>query len=144
MGGGKILLLRLFGAKIGKGLVIKNNVTIKFPWKLIIGDNVWLGENCWIDNLDYVTIGNNVCISQGALLITGNHDYTKVDFPYRNAPIIIEDGAWIGAKSVVAPGVTIKSHSILTLGTICIKDTEPYAIYQGNPAVKIKTREINT
>ena len=140
----KIWLLRLFGAQIGKGLVIKNNVTIKFPWKLIIGDNVWLGENCWIDNLDYVTIGNNVCISQGALLITGNHDYTKVDFPYRNAPIVIEDGAWVGAKSVVAPGVTIKSHSILTLGTICIKDTEPYGIYQGNPAVKIKTREINT
>jgi len=138
----KIWLLRLFGCKIGNGLVIKNNVIIKFPWKLKIGDNVWLGEGCWIDNLDDVTIGNNVCISQGALLITGNHDYTKVDFPYRNAPIVIEDGAWIGAKSVVTPGVTIKSHSILTLGTICIKDTEPYGIYQGNPAVKVRDRVI--
>ena len=138
----KIWLLRLFGAKIGKGLIIKNNVTIKYPWKLSVGNDVWLGENCWIDNLDYVKIGNNVCISQGALLITGNHDYTKIDFPYRNAPITVEDGAWIGAKAVVAPGVTIKEHSILTIGTICTKDTEPFGIYQGNPAVKIKMRQI--
>lgn len=138
----KIGLLRVFGAKIGKGLVIKNNVIIKFPWKLTIGDYVWLGENCWIDNLDYVTIGNNVCISQGALLITGNHDYTKVDFPYRNAPIVIEDGAWIGAKAIVAPGVRISTHSILTLGTVMTKDTEPYGIYQGNQGVKIKERKI--
>lgn len=68
----KIFFLRLFGAKIGKGLVIKNNVNIKFPWKLTLGNHVWLGENAWIDNLDEVIIGNNVCISQGALLLTGN------------------------------------------------------------------------
>jgi putative colanic acid biosynthesis acetyltransferase WcaF len=138
----KIRLLKMFGAKIGKGLVIKNNVCIKFPWKLTICNNVWLGENCWIDNIDNVIIGNNVCISQGALLITGNHDYTKVDFPYRNAPIVIEDGAWIGAKSVVAPGVKIATHSILTLGTVMTKDTEPYGIYAGMPAVKIRQRKI--
>lgn len=138
----KILLLKVFGAKIGKGLVIKNNVCIKFPWKLAIGDNVWLGENCWIDNLDYVTIGNNVCISQGALLLTGNHDYTLFSFDYRNAPIVIEDGAWIGAKTVVCPGVTAKSHSILTVGSIATKDIESYGIYQGNPARKIRERII--
>ena len=138
----KILLLKVFGAKIGKGLVIKNNVCIKFPWKLAIGDNVWLGENCWIDNLDYVTIGNNVCISQGALLLTGNHDYTLFSFDYRNAPIVVEDGAWIGAKTVVCPGVTAKSHSILTVGSIATKDIESYGIYQGNPARKIRERII--
>ena len=139
----KIWLLRLFGAKIGKGLVIKNNVTIKFPWKLTIGDHVWLGENCWIDNLDYVFIGNNVCISQGVLLITGNHDYTKQDFPYRNAPIIVEDGVWVGARAVVTAGVTLGSHSVLTAGTVVTKNTEPFGIYQGNPAVMNKTREID-
>lgn len=138
----KIFLLRVFGAKIGKGLIIKNNVCIKFPWKLTIGDNVWLGENCWIDNLDYVTIGNNVCISQGALLLTGNHDYTLTSFDYRNAPIIIEDGAWIGAKSVVCPGVTVHSHAILTVGSIATKDMEEYSIYQGNPAKQIRKRII--
>lgn len=140
--GFKIILLKLFGAKIGQGLVIKNNVTIKYPWKLTIGDNVWLGEDCWIDNLDYVNIGNNVCISQGVLLITGNHDYSKIDFPYRNAPIKIEDGAWVGAKAVVAPGVKIRSHSVLTLGTVMTKDTAPYGIYQGNPGEMIKERKI--
>ena len=138
----KIFLLKLFGAKIGNGLVIKNNVVIKYPWKLVIGDNVWLGEGCWLDNLDYITIGNNVCISQGSLLITGNHDYKQSNFPYKNAPIVVEDGAWIGAKAVVAPGVNIGTHSILTLGTIITKDTEPYGIYQGNPGVKIKERII--
>lgn len=112
----KIILLKMFGAKIGKGLVIKNNVCIKYPWKLTIGNNVWLGEYCWIDNIDDVIIGNNVCVSQGALLITGNHDYTKVDFPYRNAPIVIEDGVWIGAKSVVAPGVKIAEQSYFIFG----------------------------
>ena len=138
----KIWLLRLFGAQIGKNLIIKNNVTIKFPWKLTIGDYVWLGENCWIDNLDYVSIGNNVCISQGALLITGNHDYTKHNFPYRNAPIVVEDGVWVGAKSVVTAGVTLGSHSILTAGTVVTKNTKPFGIYQGNPVVMNRTREI--
>lgn len=138
----KCFALRAFGAKLGKGLIIKNNVNIKFPWKLTVGDDVWLGENCWIDNLDTVTIGNNVCISQAALLLTGNHDYTQSAFYYRNAPIILEDGAWIGAKAVVCPGVTAFSHSILTTGSIATKDMEPWGIYQGNPAKKIRTRQI--
>jgi putative colanic acid biosynthesis acetyltransferase WcaF len=140
----KVFLLKVFGAKIGKKLVIKNNVTIKFPWKLSIGDNVWLGENCWIDNLDNVTIGNNVCISQGALLLTGNHDYTKSSFDYRNAPIVLEEGVWIGAKSVVCPGVTCYTHSILTVDSVATKNLEAYTIYQGNPAVAIRKREIHT
>lgn len=138
----KIALLKAFGAKIGKNLVIKNNVCIKFPWKLSIGDNVWLGEYVWIDNLDYVTIGNNVCISQGALLLTGNHDYTSSSFDYRNAPITIEDGGWIGAKSVVCPGIIVHSHAILTVGSIITQNMDAYSIYKGNPAIKIRTRVI--
>lgn len=138
----KIALLKAFGAKIGKGLVIKNNVCIKFPWKLTIGDYVWLGENCWIDNLDRVTIGSHVCISQGVLLLTGNHDYTLSSFDYRNAPVVIEDGAWIGARAVVCPGVTVSSHAILTVGSIATKDMEAYGIYQGNPAQLIRKRVI--
>lgn len=135
-------LLRLFGAKVGKRLVIKPGVNIKFPWKLKIGDDVWIGENVWIDNLDYVNIGNNVCLSQGALLLTGNHDYSIYNMPYRNAPIVLEDGVWIGANTTVCSGVICKSHSILTVGSIATKDLEPYTIYQGNPAKEIRKRVI--
>src|SRR5574344_438632 len=138
----KIALLRAFGAKIGKGLVIKNKVCIKFPWKITIGDNVWLGENSWIDNLDYVTIGNNVCISQKALLLTGNHDYTQSSMPYRNAPVVVEDGAWIGADAIVCPGVIVAMNTVLTVGSVVAKNTETNGLYQGNPAVKIRERNI--
>jgi putative colanic acid biosynthesis acetyltransferase WcaF len=136
----KSWILRKFGAKIGVGFVIKPSVYIKFPWKLEIGNDVWIGENAWIDNLDQVTIGNNVCISQGALLLTGNHDYTLTSFDYRNAPIIIEDGVWIGAKSVVCPGVICKSHSILAVGSVATKNLESYTICQGNPAKEVRKR----
>ena len=136
----KIVLLRMFGARIGKGLVIKNNVVIKSPWNLTVGDDCWLGEDCWIDNLDKVCIGNNVCISQGALLLTGNHDYTVSSMPYRNAAITLEDGAWIGAKAVVCPGVTVHRNAILTVGSVATKEMEENGIYQGNPAVRVRTR----
>ena len=139
----KVALLRAFGAKIGKGLIIKNNVIIKFPWKLIIGDNVWLGENSWIDNLDYVTIGSNVCISQGALLLTGNHDYSVSSMPYLNAPIVIEEGVLVGAEVVVCPGVTMHVNSIATVGSVITKSTEIDGIYQGNPAVLVRKRRID-
>ncbi|MEE1091826.1 MAG: WcaF family extracellular polysaccharide biosynthesis acetyltransferase [Prevotella sp.] len=138
----KVFLLRLFGAKIGKGLVIKNNVTVKFPWKLVVGDNCWLGEHCWIDNLDCVTIGSNVCVSQGAMLLTGNHDYNIYNMPYRNAPIVIEDGAWVGARAVVCPGVTVHSNAVLSVGSVATRDLEENAIYQGVPAQKIRCRKL--
>ena len=138
----KILLLKLFGAQIGEGLVMKNNVNIKYPWKIKIGDNVWIGENVWIDNLDDVVIENDVCISQGALLLTGNHDYSLSTFDYRNAPIYLEKGVWVGAKSIVCPGVTAHSHSVLTVGSVTSKDLEAFSIYQGNPAKVIRKRII--
>lgn len=138
----KIWLLRLFGARIGKGLCIKNNVTIKSPWNLTVGDNCWLGEGAWIDNLDKVTIGNDVCISQGAMLLTGNHDYTRSNMPYRNAPIRLEDGCWIGARTTVCPGVTVHRNAVLTVGSVATKDLEASGIYQGNPAVLLRKRTI--
>lgn len=139
----KVLLLRAFGAKVGKGLVIKNEVRIKSPWFLTIGDNCWLGECCWIDNLDRVEIGSNVCLSQGVLLLTGNHDYKVSTMPYRNRPIVIEDGAWIGANSTVCPGVIVHENAVLTVGSVATKDMDANGIYQGNPAVFIRKREMN-
>lgn len=136
-------MLRLFGAKIGKGLVIKPKVNIKYPWFLEIGDHVWIGEEVWIDNLTLVKIESNVCISQGAMLLTGNHNYKKSSFDLITGQITLEDGVWIGAKSVVCPAVTCHSHSVLAVGSIATKDLEPYTIYQGNPAQPIRKRIIS-
>jgi putative colanic acid biosynthesis acetyltransferase WcaF len=138
----KVMLLKLFGAKIGKGVVIKPSVNIKYPWKLTIGDYSWLGENVWIDNLSDVNIGKNVCISQGALLLCGNHDYKKVSFDLITLPIILEDGVWIGAKAIVCGGVICKTHSVLSVNSVASKELDAYRIYRGNPSEKIKTRII--
>lgn len=77
-----------------------------------------------------------------ALLLTGNHDYTISSMPYRNAPIKIEDGAWVGAKTTVCPGVNVHRNAILTVGSVATKDMEKNGIYQGNPALKIRERKI--
>jgi putative colanic acid biosynthesis acetyltransferase WcaF len=138
----KVKLLRLFGARVGKGVTLKPNVNIKYPWLLEIGDHVWIGEGVWIDNLAPVAIGSHVCISQGALLLTGNHNYKKKTFDLMMGKITLADGAWIGAKSVVCPGVTCGSHSVLAVGSVAGKDLKPYFIYQGNPAVPVRERTI--
>jgi putative colanic acid biosynthesis acetyltransferase WcaF len=138
----KAFLLRLFGGKIGKMVELKPYINIKYPWFLEIGDHTWIGEDVWIDNLTFVKIGSNVCISQGAMLLTGNHNYSKTAFDLMVKPITIEDGAWVGAKAVVCPGVIVQSHAVLAVGSIATKNLEPYGIYQGNPAVKIKDRTI--
>jgi len=138
----KILILRLFGAKIGKGVMLKPCINIKFPWKLEIGDYTWIGEDVWIDNLAKVTIGKSACISQGAFLLTGNHNFTTPTFDLITKEIILESGVWIGAKAIVCPGVTCKSHSILTVSSVATHSLEPYGIYRGYPAIKIKKRII--
>lgn len=98
----------------------------------------------WIDNLSKVKIGNNVCILQGAMLLTGNHNYKKSTFNLMIGEITLEDGIWVGAKSVVCPVVTMRSHSILTVGSVLTKDTEEYGIYQVVPAVIVKKRIIES
>jgi len=140
--GFRVFFLRLFGAKIGKGVTIKPGVNVKYPWHLSIGDNTWIGENAWIDCLVPVKVGNNVCISQGAVLLTGSHDYKKTTFDLITAGFILEDGVWIGACAVVNFGVTAESHAVLTSGSVATKNLEAYAVYQGNPAVKVRDRVI--
>jgi putative colanic acid biosynthesis acetyltransferase WcaF len=138
----KIILLRIFGAKIGQNCVIKSCVNIKYPWNLEMGNFVWIGEQVWIDNLAKVFIENNVCISQGALLITGNHDYRKVGFDLIVDQITLEEGVWICAKSIVGPGVICRKNSVLCLGSVANNELSANSIYQGNPAIKIKNRLI--
>jgi putative colanic acid biosynthesis acetyltransferase WcaF len=136
----KVALLRAFGAKIGTGVVIKPNVNIKYPWLLEIGDFAWIGEDVWIDNLAKVRIGSHSCISQGVLLLCGNHHYGLHTFDLMVGKITLEEGAWIGAKCLVCPGTEVKSHAVLSAGSVAKGILEPWSIYQGNPAVKVKDR----
>ena len=134
------MILRGFGAKIGIGVMIKPAVNIKYPWLLSVGNHVWIGESVWIDNLVEVSIGDNACLSQGAMLLTGNHDYTSTVFELEVKKIKIEEGVWIGARAVVCPNVVCKSHSVLAVNSVATKDLEAYSIYQGNPAQFVKER----
>lgn len=138
----KKFLLQLYGAKVGIGVRIKPCINIKYPWKLQIGDYCWIGENVWIDNLENVIIGNHCCISQGAMLLTGSHNAMKATFDYDALPIQIENGVWIGAKAIVAPGVICKTHSILSVGSVAEKDLQPFTINKGNPSLPILLRTI--
>jgi len=139
----KVFLLKAFGARVGEGVVIKPAVNIKYPWKLAIGDYSWVGEEVWIDNLEYISIGDNVCLSQGCMLLTGNHDYTKKSFDLVVKGIVLENGVWIGAKAIVCPGTICESHSVLSVHSVASRRLEAYRIYQGNPALPIKSRNIN-
>jgi putative colanic acid biosynthesis acetyltransferase WcaF len=139
----KRVVLRAFGARIGRNVTIKPQVKITFPWKLTIGDHVWLGEECWLLNLERIIIGNNVCISQRAFLCTGSHDYKLSTFDLIVKPITVEDGCWIGAAAWVGPGVTIGTHAVLTAGSVTGKSLESYGIYRGNPAMRMKQRVIS-
>jgi putative colanic acid biosynthesis acetyltransferase WcaF len=136
----RVWLLRMFGASIGKGVVIKPRVRVKYPWKLKVGNHSWIGEDVWIDNLGCVSIGSNCCISQGAMLLCGNHDYKISTFDLKVGDIVLEDGAWVGAKAVVCPGVHCGSHCVLAVGSVASSNLEAYTVYRGNPAVKVKDR----
>lgn len=138
----KIFLLKMFGSQCGKNIVIKPRVNIKYPWLLSIGDNVWIGEGVWIDNLCDVSIFESVCISQGAMLLTGNHDYSKTTFDLIIGGITLKSGVWVGAKSIVCPNVTLNENSVLSVNSVATKDLNSNYIYQGNPAVKKKLRVI--
>jgi len=138
----KIFLLKLFGAKIGKGVVIKPGVNIKYPWKLQIDEYTWIGEKVWIDNLDEVKIGKNCCLSQGAMLLCGNHNYKKSTFDLMIGSITLEDGVWIGAQSMLTPNTICKSHAVLSVQSVASGTLDSYCIYRGNPATKIKERVI--
>ncbi|GAB4369441.1 MAG: putative colanic acid biosynthesis acetyltransferase [Elainellaceae cyanobacterium] len=139
----KVKILRWFGATIGQGVRIKPGVRVKFPWRLAIGDYVWLGEDAWIDNLAFVTIESHVCISQGVYLCTGNHNWSHPHFELITAPIHIQTGSWIAARSTIGPGVTVGQGAVLALGSVTGRSLEAMMVYAGNPAEPIKPRKLS-
>lgn len=137
-------LLRLFGARVGRHVVIKPRVNIRAPWFLVLGDYAALGEGVWIENLARVSVGAHATVSQGALLVTGNHDWSSPSFDLVLDPIEIGRGAWIGARAVVCPGAILGDHAVVCAGSVAGGQLEPYGIYRGNPAVRIARRHIGT
>ncbi len=138
----KCAVLRLFGARVGRSVRIKPRVNIKYPWHLVVGDNVWIGEGVWIDNLTWVRLESNVCLSQEALLLTGNHDYKDPSFGLIVGEIVIEEGAWVGARATVCPGVRLGRQSVLAVGSVLQKSVGENGIYRGNPAELVRERVI--
>lgn len=136
----KVWLLRQFGAQIGTGVVIKPNVRIKYPWRLVVGDHCWIGQGSWIDNIEDVTVGDHVCISQLVYFCTGSHDHRISSFDLTAKPIVVQNGAWVGAGALVLGGITVEANAIVAAGSIVTKDPQAGSIVGGNPAKVIGKR----
>jgi putative colanic acid biosynthesis acetyltransferase WcaF len=133
-------ILRLFGARVGRPVRIRPSVIIEQPWNLSIGDNSSIGDRSVVYCLGKVTIGNNVSISQHAHLCAGTHDYSTPDLPLLRPPVVIKDHAWVAADTFVGPNVTVGEGAILGARGCAFKDLEPWSIYGGNPAKKLRDR----
>ncbi len=142
MYGWRRYLLRLFGAKIGKNVIIRPNVIITYPWKVTIGDYSWIGDNVELYSLGEIEIGSNVVISQKSYLCAASHDYDKEDFPIWSKKITIEDECWLATDVYVAPGVTIGKGTIIGARSSVFKDLPSGKICMGSPAKVIKDRTI--
>ncbi len=137
----RVRLLRLFGARVGAGVVIRAGINITFPWRLTVGDYVWLGEEVMILSLAPVTIESNSCISQRAFLCTGSHNFRVPTFDLQTAPITIRAGTWIAAEAFIGPGVEIGASSVISAGTVIMKDVAPYSLMRGNPGELVRSLE---
>jgi putative colanic acid biosynthesis acetyltransferase WcaF len=134
----RVALLRLFGAKVGEGVVIRSQVNISFPWRFSAGDHVWIGEEVMILSLAQVTIESNCCVSQRAFLCTGSHDFSSPAFSLRTSAITIREGSWVAAAAFIAPGVQVGPGSMVSAGSVVLADVPAKAIVRGNPAAVVK------
>lgn len=131
----KTIILRSFGASIGERVLIKPNVNIHYPWNLRIKNDVWIGEYVFLLNFEMIDIGSNVCISQRAFLCTGNHNFRDISFSYKNGPIKILDGAWIGASVFISPDVSVGTDSVVSAGVTLTKSIADNLIVSPSPCV---------
>jgi putative colanic acid biosynthesis acetyltransferase WcaF len=142
MNGWRSLLLRCFGAKVGRRCIIRRTVRVYYPWQLTIGDMVIVGDQAEIYCLGRVTIGDQAMVSQQAYLCAGTHDYTRPDLPLVTLPIAIGKQAWVCARAFVGPGVVVGEGAVVAAGAVVVKDVAPWMIVGGNPAREIKRREM--
>ena len=133
-------LLRSFGAKIGKKVLIRSSVRTQYPWKVSIGNFSWIGDDVVLYSLGIIDIGNNVVISQKSYLCTGTHDYKQNDFPIYCMPIIIEDECWLATDVYVAPGVTIGQKTVVGARSSVFKSLPSNKVCIGSPAKPVRNR----
>lgn len=137
----RVALLRAFGARVGQRVVIRANVNISFPWRLTLGDDVWLGEEVFILSLAEVSVESSVCVSQRAFLCTGSHDFRAPAFDLVIRPIVIRRGSWIAAQAFVAAGVEIGVGSLVSAGSVVLESVPPNSLVRGNPAAVVRSLE---
>lgn len=134
MFGWRRFLLKLFGAKIGKGVLIRPSVRVTYPWNVRIGEHVWIGDHAELYSLGEIEIGSNVVISQRSYLCAATHDYTKPSFDMIAKNINIGDQVWIAADVFVAPGVTIGRGALIGARSSVFGDMPEGMICMGSPA----------
>jgi len=137
----RVALLRAFGAKVGQGVVVRSQVNVTFPWRLSIGDHVWIGEEVLILSLAQVALESNVCLSQRAFLCTGSHDFRAPKFDLITKPITVRGGSWVAAQAFIAPGVEIGEGSMVAAGSVVLENVPAKTLVRGNPAVVVKRFE---
>lgn len=139
----RIALLRLFGAKIGKGVVIRPTARFTYPWKVEIGDYSWIGDDVVLYSLDYIHIGRHSVISQECYLCTGNHDFQSPSFSLITAPIIIGNGAWVATDCFVGPGVEIGANTIVGARSSVFRSLPAGQVCWGSPCRPHHPRTMN-
>lgn len=139
----RAIILRLFGASIGRGVVIRSGVTISHPWNLDVGDFSWLGEGVRILSLGAVRVGPHCCISQETFLCTGSHDFRKRSFDLIVRPIDIGDGSWLCARCFVGPGVCVGENVQVLPGTVVLRDLTGGCVVEGSPSQPRPARSEN-
>lgn len=137
----RVALLRAFGARIGQGVVVRAGVNISFPWRLELGNHVWLGEEVMILSLAPVKVESHVCISQRAFLCTGSHDARKETFDLVTRPVVVGTGSWVAAGAFVGPGVTLGPGTVVGAGSVVLHSHPGRALLRGNPAVEVRPDE---
>ena len=136
----RVWLLRLFGARVGRGVLIRPSARITYPWKLVIGDHVWIGDDSVIYNLADISIGSNVAIAHRVYLCTGLHDITKLTFDIEARPIVIEDEVWLPNDVYVGPGVSIGMGTVVAARSSVFDDLPGGVVAAGTPARIIRDR----
>lgn len=136
----RAMLLRVFGAKLGQNCHVYPKARIWAPWNLTCGDVVAIADDAIVYNPSQVTIGSHATVSQEAYLCGATHDYQLETFPLISAPIDIGDFAWVCARATVQSAVSVGEGAVLALGSVATRNLEPWSVYAGIPARKIKVR----